>query len=109
MRISFSGVLVNLSTHHQNSLQHLPTLPSLPPKSPPSPKKQQKKSAFSSPKNDKSHVKAIDFRKMNSRKDKDLVLYHNLAIPSFANYHPKFDLLERKPLAVFFDKEEEVT
>ena len=39
----------------------------------------------------------IDFCKMVERDDKNFINYPSLAIPSFNNYNPKYDLVEKKP------------
>lgn len=44
----------------------------------------------------------IDFRKMSSRKPKDFLNIASLEIPSFNNYSPKFDLVEKKMAQVDF-------
>ena len=46
--------------------------------------------------------KVIDFRKMSSRKPRDFLLKNVLENPSFNNYNPKFDLVEKKMAQVDF-------
>ena len=38
----------------------------------------------------------VDFRKMAYRKDKDMIYSSSLEVPTFNNYNPKFDLVEKK-------------
>ena len=47
-------------------------------------------------------AKVIDFRKMSSRKPKDFINKAVLENPSFNNYNPKFDLVEKKMAQVDF-------
>ena len=47
-------------------------------------------------------TKVIDFRKMSSRKPKDFINKAALENPSFNNYNPKFDLVEKKMAQVDF-------
>lgn len=49
--------------------------------------------------------KGIDFSKMNYRREKDLINSHSLGVPSFCQYTPKYDLLEKHPAQVAFDKD----
>ncbi len=44
----------------------------------------------------------IDFRKMAYRKDKDLIYSSSLSVPTFNNYNPKFNLVEKKAAQVCF-------
>ena len=46
--------------------------------------------------------KVIDFRKMSSRKPRDFLLISVLENPSFNNYNPKYDLVEKKTSQVDF-------
>ena len=48
----------------------------------------------------KSNV--VDFKKMSSRKPRDFLLKYVLENPSFNNYNPKFDLVEKKQAQVDF-------
>ena len=48
----------------------------------------------------KSNV--VDFKKMSSRKPRDFLLKSVLENPSFNNYNPKFDLVEKKQAQVDF-------
>ena len=41
-------------------------------------------------------TKVIDFRKMSSRKPRDFLIKASLENPSFNNYNPKYDLVEKK-------------
>ena len=47
-------------------------------------------------------TKVIDFRKMSSRKPRDFLIKSVLENPSFNNYSPKFDLVEKKMAQVDF-------
>ena len=47
-------------------------------------------------------AKVIDFRKMSSRKPRDFLIKSSLENPSFNNYNPKFDLVEKKMAQVDF-------
>ncbi len=47
-------------------------------------------------------TKVIDFRKMSSRKPRDFINKAALENPSFNNYNPKFDLVEKKMAQVDF-------
>ena len=47
-------------------------------------------------------TKVIDFRKMSSRKPRDFLIKSVLENPSFNNYNPKFDLVEKKQAQVDF-------
>jgi hypothetical protein len=47
-------------------------------------------------------TKVIDFRKMSSRKPRDFINKAILENPSFNNYNPKFDLVEKKMAQVDF-------
>ena len=47
-------------------------------------------------------TKVIDFRKMSSRKPRDFLIKSVLENPSFNNYSPKFDLVEKKQVQVDF-------
>ena len=47
-------------------------------------------------------TKVIDFRKMSSRKPRDFLIKSVLENPSFNNYNPKFDLVEKKMAQVDF-------
>ena len=44
----------------------------------------------------------VDFRKMAYRKDKDMIYFSSLEVPSFNNYNPKFDLVEKKASQIVF-------
>lgn len=47
-------------------------------------------------------TKVVDFRKMSSRKPRDFINKAVLENPSFNNYNPKFDLVEKKMAQVDF-------
>ena len=47
-------------------------------------------------------TKVIDFRKMSSRKPRDFLIKASLENPSFNNYNPKYDLVEKKMAQVDF-------
>ena len=49
----------------------------------------------------------IDFKKMASRKDKDLIYSNSLSVPTFNNYNPKFNLVEKKSAQVCFSPHKE--
>ena len=49
-----------------------------------------------------NQTKVIDFRKMSSRKPRDFLIKSVLENPSFNNYSPKFDLVEKKQVQVDF-------
>ena len=44
----------------------------------------------------------VDFKKMAYRKDKDLIYSSSLSVPTFNNYNPKFNLVEKKAAQVCF-------
>ena len=44
----------------------------------------------------------IDFNKMSYRKDKDLINYSSLGVPSIYDYNPKYDLVEKKTAQIVF-------
>ena len=45
---------------------------------------------------------SIDFRKMAYRKDKDLINFSSLGVPSIYDYNPKYDLVEKKLAPIVF-------
>lgn len=55
----------------------------------------------------KNKKNIIDFCKMVHRDDKNFINYPSLAIPSFNNYNPKYNLVEKKPnIAIIFPNTE---
>ena len=49
----------------------------------------------------------VDFKKMAYRKDKDLIYSSSLSVPTFNNYNPKFNLVEKKAVQVCFSPHKE--
>ena len=58
---------------------------------------------YTSPRN-----KTIDFQKMLHRTGKNFINISSLKVPSFYFYHPNYQLLEKKPLRVLFNVEDNV-
>ena len=49
----------------------------------------------------------VDFKKMAYRKDKDLIYSSSLSVPTFNNYNPKYNLVEKKAAQVCFSPHKE--
>ena len=64
-------------------------------------KKMKSKILKKTKKNHNDHF-VIDFNKMSCRKDKDLINYPSLNVPSFYRYTPKYDFTEKNPVKISF-------